>query len=125
MEIGNALSDHEEETMEIRGRDMVSGLPKTVTITSTEIHNALSESLQQILETIRSTLENCPPELSGDIVDHGIVLTGGGALLKGMKEWLSNEIIVPVHLAPNPLESVAVGTGRALKMITKLQKAAK
>jgi len=111
--------------MEIRGRDMVTGLPKTITITSKEIHLALKESLGQVLEAIRSTLENCPPELSGDIVDHGIVLTGGGALLHGMKEWLSTELIVPVHLAPNPLESVAIGTGRSLKMISKLQKATK
>ncbi|RIU91434.1 rod-share determining protein MreBH [Oceanobacillus picturae] len=125
MEIGYAHPNHKEETMEIRGRDMVSGLPKTVVITSTEIHYALKESLDSILETIRATLENCPPELSGDIVDHGIVLTGGGALLRGMQEWLSDELIVPVHLAPNPLESVAIGTGRALKMINKLQKAAK
>ncbi|HLR04076.1 MAG TPA: rod-share determining protein MreBH [Virgibacillus sp.] len=125
MEIGNALPDHDEESMEVRGRDMVTGLPKTVTVTSTEIHSALKEQLQQILEAIRSTLENCPPELSGDIVDHGIVITGGGSLLKGMKEWLSDEIIVPVHIAPNPLESVAIGTGKALKMIQKLQKAAK
>src|SRR5699024_2900502 len=125
MEIGNALPDHDEESMEVRGRDMATGLPKTVTVTSTEIHSALKEQLQQILEAIRSTLENCPPELSGDIVDHGIVITGGGSLLKGMKEWLSDEIIVPVHIAPNPLESVAIGTGKALKMIQKLQKAAK
>ncbi|MEW9677151.1 rod-share determining protein MreBH [Lentibacillus sp. L22] len=125
MEIGYAYPDHKEETMDVRGRDMVTGLPKTVTVSSFEIHNALKESLDQILEAIRATLESCPPELSGDIVDHGIVLTGGGALLNGMKEWLANEIIVPVHIAPNPLESVAIGTGRALKMITKLQKAAK
>ncbi|PAV28097.1 rod shape-determining protein [Virgibacillus profundi] len=125
MEIGYAQADHKEETMEIRGRDMVTGLPKTVTITSTEIYTALKESLEQILEAIRSTLENCPPELSGDIVDHGIVLTGGGSLLSGMQEWLADEIIVPVHLAPSPLESVAIGTGRAIKMISKLQKAAK
>lgn len=125
MEIGYAHPNHKEETMEIRGRDMVTGLPKTITITSKEIHLALKESLGQVLEAIRSTLENCPPELSGDIVDHGIVLTGGGALLHGMKEWLSTELIVPVHLAPNPLESVAIGTGRSLKMISKLQKATK
>ncbi|WP_077296321.1 rod-share determining protein MreBH [Virgibacillus pantothenticus] len=125
MEIGYAHPNHKEESMEIRGRDMVTGLPKTITITSKEIHLALKESLEQVLETIRLTLENCPPELSGDIVDHGIVLTGGGALLHGMKEWLAHELIVPVHLAPNPLESVAIGTGRSLKMIHKLQKAAK
>ncbi|GGB50442.1 protein MreBH [Lentibacillus populi] len=125
IEIGYAHPDHKEETMDVRGRDMVTGLPKTVTISSFEIYNALKESLQQILEAIRATLENCPPELSGDIVDRGIVLTGGGSLLNGMKDWLAQEIIVPVHIAPNPLESVAVGTGRALKMISKLQKAAK
>jgi len=125
MQIGYALIEHEEETMDVRGRDMVTGLPKTIELTSTEIQSALRESLEHILETVRATLEDCPPELSGDIVDHGVVITGGGALLKGMQEWLSKEIYVPVHLAPNPLESVAIGTGRSLKMITKLQKAAK
>jgi len=104
---------------------MVTGLPKTVEISSKEIHQALTESLEQILEAIRATLENCPPELSGDIVDHGIVLTGGGALLNGLKDWLAKQIIVPVHIAPNPLESVAIGTGKAVKMISKLQKASK
>ncbi|MDY0406850.1 rod-share determining protein MreBH [Virgibacillus sp. 179-BFC.A HS] len=125
MEIGYATPNHDEKTMEIRGRDMVTGLPKTVTVTSMEIHNAIKELLEQMLEAIRSTLEECPPELSGDIVDRGIVLTGGGALLNGIQEWLADEIIVPVHIAPNPLESVAIGTGKALKMISKLQQAAK
>lgn len=125
MEIGYAYEDHVEQTMDVRGRDMVSGLPTTVTVSSKEVYAALKESLESILETIRATLENCPPELSGDIVDRGIVLTGGGALLSGMKDWLAEELIVPVHIAPNPLESVAIGTGRSLKMIAKLQKAAK
>lgn len=125
MEIGHALIEHDELMMDVRGRDMVTGLPKTVGISSKEVQVALKESLEQILETIRMTLEDCPPELSGDIVDHGVILTGGGALLKGMQQWLASEISVPVHLAPNPLESVAIGTGRALQMITKLQKAAK
>ncbi|RKQ31366.1 rod-share determining protein MreBH [Oceanobacillus halophilus] len=125
MEIAYAHPKHEEMTMDIRGRDMVTGLPKTIEITSMEIYHAIKESLEQILDTIRATLEECPPELSGDIVDRGIVLTGGGALLNGMKDWIADKINVPVHMAPNPLESVAIGTGRALKMITKLQKAAK
>ncbi|MFS0562375.1 rod-share determining protein MreBH [Terribacillus sp. 179-K 1B1 HS] len=125
MEIGHALIEHDELMMDVRGRDMVTGLPKTIGISSKEVQVALKESLEQILETIRMTLEDCPPELSGDIVDHGVILTGGGALLKGMQQWLASEISVPVHLAPNPLESVAIGTGRALQMITKLQKAAK
>jgi len=125
LEIGYARPDHKEATMEVRGRDMVTGLPKTVTVSSTEVHEAIKESLEQILEAIRATLENCPPELSGDIVDHGIVLTGGGAMLNEIKEWLAEEIFVPVHIAPNPLESVAIGTGRSLQMITKLEKAIK
>ncbi|MFD2212038.1 rod-share determining protein MreBH [Virgibacillus halophilus] len=125
MEIGYAHPNHEEKTMEIRGRDMVTGLPKTVNVTSTEIHHAIKELLEQILEAIRTTLEECPPELSGDIVDHGIVLTGGGSQLHGIQEWLAEQIIVPVHIAPNPLESVAIGTGKAIKMISKLQQAAK
>ncbi|QDP42081.1 rod-share determining protein MreBH [Radiobacillus deserti] len=125
MEIGYALIDHKEESMDIRGRDLVTGLPKTITVTSTQVQEAIKESLESILETIHATLENCPPELSGDIVDHGVTITGGGALIKGMQQWLADELHVPVHLAPNPLESVAIGTGRALKMINKLQKAAK
>ncbi|WP_158734975.1 rod-share determining protein MreBH [Alteribacillus sp. YIM 98480] len=121
--IGNALPDHQEESLEIRGRDLVTGLPKSVVLHSSEIHGAIAESLEHILEAIRGTLENCPPELSGDIVDQGIILSGGGSLLNGMQEWLSDKIIVPVHLAPHPLEAVAIGTGRSLKMIDKLQKA--
>ncbi|ADC50142.1 MULTISPECIES: rod-share determining protein MreBH [Alkalihalophilus] len=123
MEIGYAPIEHEELTMEVRGRDLVNGLPKTITLHSTEIQQALSESLLQVLEAVRATLEDCPPELSGDIVDRGVMITGGGALLNGIQDWFSEEISVPVHLAPNPLESVAVGTGRSLKFIDKLQKA--
>ncbi|PLT27936.1 rod-share determining protein MreBH [Peribacillus deserti] len=125
MEIGYGLVKHEELSMEVRGRDLVTGLPKTITLRSYEIQNAIKESLLHILEAIRATLEDCPPELSGDIVDQGVILTGGGALLNGIQEWLSNEIVVPVHIAPNPLESVAIGTGRSLDVIHKLQKAAK
>jgi rod shape-determining protein MreB and related proteins len=120
MEIGYALVDHEELTMEVRGRDLVTGLPKTVTLSSYEIRSALRESLLHILEAIRATLEDCPAELSGDIVDRGVILTGGGALMKGMEEWLIKEIVVPVQLAPNPLESVAIGTGEALRFMHKI-----
>lgn len=123
MEIGHALEEHTPETMTIRGRDLMSGLPHSIEITSTEMQEACREALLAILETIKETLEDCPPELSGDIVDRGVTLTGGGALLKGMQEWLSDELIVPVHLAPSPLESVAIGTGRSLKMLKKLQNA--
>lgn len=125
MTIGYAHPNHTEETMEIRGRDMVAGLPKTITISSKEIYRAIKPSLDKILAAIKNTLESCPPELSGDIVDHGIVLAGGGALLKGMKEWLATETQVPIFIAPNPLESVAIGTGKALTMISKLEKAKK
>lgn len=125
MEIGYALVKHEELHMDVRGRDLVTGLPKTITLSSAEMQNAMRESLLHILEAIRATLEDCPPELSGDIVDRGVILTGGGALMKGMQEWLSEEIVVPVHLAPNPLESVAIGTGRSLQVIHKLQKVSK
>ncbi|KMK92302.1 rod-share determining protein MreBH [Rossellomorea marisflavi] len=122
IEVGQALIEHDERKMEIRGRDLVTGLPKTIELTSLQIQEALKESLLHILETIRATLENCPPELSGDIVDRGVILTGGGSLLNGLQDWLSQEIVVPVHLAPNPLESVAIGTGRSLTVIDKLQK---
>ncbi|MCM3239001.1 rod-share determining protein MreBH [Heyndrickxia oleronia] len=125
MEIGYAPVSHEGLTMDVRGRDLVSGLPKTITLHSKEIQHAISDSLLSVLESIRATLENCPAELSGDIVDRGVILSGGGALLNGMQEWLSQEIIVPVHLAPSPLESVAIGTGRSLQFINKLQTVAK
>lgn len=125
MEIGYALIDHDEKFMEIRGRDLVSGLPKTIKLSSFEIRNALKESLLHILEAIRATLEDCPAELSGDIVDRGVILTGGGSLLNGMEEWLSKEIVVPVQLAENPLESVAIGTGKAIPYMNKLQAAVK
>lgn len=125
IEIAYAHPNHKEEFVDVRGRDMVTGLPKTVTISSKEVYQAIKESLEQILQAIHVTLENCPPELSGDIVDRGIVITGGGSLLKGMQEWLATELSVPVHIAPNPLESVAIGTGKAIKMIAKLEKAAK
>ena len=122
IEIGYAPIEHPSVSMDIRGRDLVTGLPKTLTIHSTEVQKAITESLQHILNTIRVTLEESPPELSGDIVDHGVVLTGGGALLHGMQEWLATEIIVPVHVASQPLEAVAIGTGRSLQVINKLQK---
>lgn len=125
MEIGYALVDHEELFMDVRGRDLVTGLPKTIKLSSYEIRNAMKESLLQILEAIRATLEDCPAELSGDIVDRGVILTGGGSLMKGMEEWLSQEIVVPVTLASSPLESVVIGTGLALPYMNKLQAAVK
>ncbi|WP_088103223.1 rod-share determining protein MreBH [Halalkalibacter urbisdiaboli] len=121
-EIGHAPTRHEELTTEIRGRDLVNGLPKNISLTSSELQLALKEVFLQILEAIRLTLESCPPELSGDIVDRGVILTGGGALLNGIQDWLTEELSVPVHLAPSPLESVAIGTGKSLRFIDRLQK---
>ena len=125
IEIGYALVDHEEMMMEARGRDLVTGLPKTITLSSYDIRDAIKESLLQVLEAIRATLEDSPAELSGDIVDRGVILTGGGSLLKGMEEWLTAEISVPVALTQNPLESVAIGAGKSLQYMNKLSSAAK
>ncbi|HAA3369157.1 TPA_asm: rod shape-determining protein [Listeria monocytogenes] len=122
MELGYAPIEHVTQTADIRGRDLLTGLPKTIQVSSTEIQSALAETLQRILETIRNTLELCPPELSGDIVDRGIILSGGGSLLQGFRDWLVEEIDVPVHMAPSPLESVAIGTGRSLVFADKLAK---
>ncbi|MBM6619547.1 rod-share determining protein MreBH [Bacillus suaedaesalsae] len=125
MQIGYALIDHVEETMEIRGRDLVTGLPKTISVSSYEVQKAMKDSLLQILEAVRATLEACPPELIGDIVDRGVLLTGGGALLNGIQDWLREHIVVPVHIAPNPLESVAIGTGKSLSIMSKVVRASK
>ncbi|HFQ5667872.1 TPA: rod-share determining protein MreBH, partial [Listeria monocytogenes] len=96
MELGYAPIEHVTQTADIRGRDLLTGLPKTIQVSSTEIQSALAETLQRILEAIRNTLELCPPELSGDIVDRGIILSGGGSLLQGFRDWLVQEIDVPV-----------------------------
>lgn len=125
MEIGYALVDHEKEVLEVRGRDLLTGLPKTIELHSYEVRDAIKESLLHILEAVRATLEDSPAELSGDIVDRGVILTGGGSLLKGMEQWLSEQIFVPVHLANEPLESVAIGTGRALDYLHKLPSVAR
>ncbi|EEO1866961.1 rod shape-determining protein, partial [Listeria monocytogenes] len=101
MELGYAPIEHVTQTADIRGRDLLTGLPKTIQVSSTEIQSALAETLQRILEAIRNTLELCPPELSGDIVDRGIILSGGGSLLQGFRDWLVQEIDVPVHMAPS------------------------
>ncbi|HAC1588094.1 TPA_asm: MreB/Mrl family cell shape determining protein [Listeria monocytogenes] len=122
MELGYAPIEHVTQTADIRGRDLLTGLPKTIQVSSTEIQSALAETLQRILEAIRNTFELCPPELSGDIVDRGIILSGGGSLLQGFRDWLVQEIDVPVHMAPSPLESVAIGTGRSLVFADKLAK---
>lgn len=114
LEIGSAIAPDEPEAVDIRGRDLVSGLPKTITVTSAEIAEALSETVSSIVDTVKITLEKSPPELAADIMDRGIVLTGGGALLRNLDRLLSKETGMPVHVAENALDCVAIGTGRAL-----------
>lgn len=117
MEIGSALQSDEVNTMEIRGRNLLTGLPETISISEQEITNALQEVIEKIVQTVKSTLEKTPPELAADVMDRGIVLTGGGALLKHIDKVISEETDVPVFVTDNPLESVAVGTGKSLDYI--------
>ena len=113
MTMGSAFPLPEEPEAEIRGRDMVSGLPRTVVVSSAEIRQALEEPLHTIVDAVRTTLDQTPPELAGDIMDRGIVLTGGGALLRGLDERLRHETGMPVHIADDPLTSVAMGAASA------------
>ena len=115
IQVGAAVDQPEELTMEIQGRDNVSGLPRTVTITTGEVVEALSEPLASIANVVKSVLSNTQPELASDIIDRGIVLTGGGALLRGMDQFLTRQTGVPVYRADNPMISVAVGAGRGLE----------
>ncbi|BAM46729.1 rod-share determining protein MreBH [Amphibacillus xylanus] len=121
-EIGYALVDHEPLSINVSGRDLVSGLPKEITVTSTEVQDAIRESLESIASTIHETLENSPPELSGDIVEYGITLAGGGALLRGMEEWLREELSVPVRVAEDPLNAIAIGTAESIKQLSKFKR---
>ena len=106
--------------MVIKGRNLVDGLPKNITIEAPEVREALSDSLAIIVDAIKSTLENTPPELSADIIDNGITLTGGGALLRGLDALITSETGIPVHIAENPLDCVAEGTGMMLEDIDRL-----
>lgn len=117
LQIGSAGRPDEFEDMEIRGRDLVTGLPKTITVTAEEIAEALSDTVHQIIEAVKITLEKTPPELAADIMDRGIVLTGGGALLRNLDRVLGDETRMPVIIAENPLDCVAIGTGRALESL--------
>ncbi len=119
--VGSAYPLAKETTMEVKGRDMVAGLPKTISITSQEIREALLEPLTTIVDSVRVTLERCPPELSADLVDRGIVLAGGGALLRGLDKLLSEETGLPVHVAEDPLSAVAEGTGKVLSELAFLK----
>jgi rod shape-determining protein MreB len=115
MALGSAFPAADEPNAEIRGRDLVSGLPKTIVISAEEIRRAIEEPLAVIIDAVKTTLDKCPPELAGDVMDRGIALTGGGALLRGLDERLREETGMPIHMADNPLDSVALGTGKCVE----------
>ncbi len=117
LEIGSAYPTASERVMEVRGRDLITGLPRCTTITSSEIRDAIQDPLNAIVEAVKVTLETCPPELAADVMERGIVLAGGGALLEGLDLLLSRETGMPVHIATDPLSCVVVGTGRVLEEI--------
>jgi rod shape-determining protein MreB len=119
--LGSAFPLPDEPEAEIRGRDLVSGLPKTVLVSSAEVRQALDEPLNSILDAVRTTLDKTPPELAGDLMDRGIVLTGGGALLRGLDERLRYETGMPIHVADDPLDSVALGAGKCVEEFEALQ----
>src|ERR1035438_5823460 len=115
MALGSAFPSADEPHAEIRGRDLVSGLPKTLVISAEEIRRAIEEPINLIVDAVKTTLDKCPPELAGDVMDRGIALTGGGALLRGLDERIREETGMPVHVADNPLDSVALGTGKCVE----------
>ena len=119
--IGSAAPLPKESTMEVKGRDLVSGLPKTIKISSDEVRGAMADPLTNIVDAVRTTLERCPPELAADLVDRGIILAGGGALLRGLDKRLREETGLPVHVAEDPLSAVGEGTGMVLSEITFLR----
>jgi len=121
IQVGSAFPYEGEQAYEIKGRNLVDGLPKNVFVTPEEVRRAITDPITAILDAIRTTLERTPPELSADIIDHGITLTGGGALLKGLDSLISKETGMPVHIAENPLDCVAEGIGKALENIRLMQ----
>jgi len=119
--IGTAMPEKEQKTIEVKGRDLTTGLPKTVKVSSGEMHEALKGPIKIIVSLIKDTLEDTPAELSADLVDRGIILVGGGALLSGLPELLSKETELPVNLAPDPLTCVVLGAGTYLEQLEKLK----
>jgi rod shape-determining protein MreB len=119
--LGSAFPLPDEPEAEIRGRDMISGLPRNVVVSSAEVRQAIEEPLHSIIDSVRTTLDKTPPELAGDIMDRGVVLTGGGALLRGLDERLRHETGMPVHVADSPLDSVALGAGKCVEEFEALQ----
>lgn len=121
IEVGAAVPLDEPLTMEVKGRDLVAGLPKTLTVNSEEIREALADPVSTIVESVRVSLERCPPELSADLVDRGIVMVGGGSLLRGLDRLLSKETGLPVNVADDPLGAVAMGTGKVIENVHYLK----
>ena len=121
MNIATAVPAERNEKMEIRGRDLLTGMPKAITITSAETYDALSESIFLIVERVKSVLENTPPELSSDIMDRGIVMTGGGSMLHGLDKLIQHQTGIPTYLAEDPLSCVALGTGKALESLGSIE----
>jgi rod shape-determining protein MreB len=115
MAIGSAFPAEDEPHAEIRGRDLVSGLPKTVVISAAEVRKAIEEPVNLVVDAVKNTLDKCPPELAGDVMDRGIALTGGGALLRGLESRIREETGMPVQVADNPLDSVVLGTGKCVE----------
>ncbi|UCH12961.1 MAG: rod shape-determining protein [Candidatus Omnitrophota bacterium] len=124
IKIGSAYPLEEELKMEVRGRDLIAGLPKMIAITSEEVREALSETIKEIVDTVRMTLERTPPELSSDLIERGVVLAGGGALLRGIDKIIAEETGLPVHIAEDPITAVALGTGKVLEEIKYLRRVA-
>jgi rod shape-determining protein MreB len=122
MAIGSAYPLQGENDAEIRGRDLATGLPKTIVVTAAEIRKALEDPVNQIINAVKATLDKCPPELSSDLMDRGIVLTGGGALLKGLDERLRKETGMPIHIADRPLDAVVEGSGKCIEEFEALEK---
>jgi rod shape-determining protein MreB len=117
--IGSVYPLEEEKTMEVKGRDQTQGLPRTMTITSEEIRQAILEPVRSIVELVKSTLEKTPPELAADLVDRGLVVAGGGSLLRGITELIRKETDIPVRRAQDPLSCVALGTGKYLEFLSE------
>ena len=120
MTVSTVSKNGRDTAIEVRGRDMVTGLPTTFSVTSADCRSALEDSVASLIAAVRGVLEKCPPELASDIVDNGIYLTGGGALLDGLAEIMQAETGIDIHIAENPLDCVAVGTGKALQSLDKL-----
>ena len=118
--IGSAYEDNDESVFDVRGRDVTTGLPKTVQIREAQIREAIKENIDEMVESIKLTLEHTPPELAADVMERGITLTGGGALIKGLDRLISDVTRIPAHVAEYPLDCVALGTGRALDNIKEL-----